>query len=96
MTELLDMTQLLDMVAIMLTGAALVAAAVVLASTRQLACALPVLLEFLTAAGLIRLARDPTWTSLLMAAGVIALRRLILLTLRPGVDQPRAKRVRPG
>lgn len=100
MIELLNMTELLDRVAILLTGAALVAAAVVLAATRQLACALPVLLEFLTAAGLTRLARELTWTSLLMAGGVIVLRRLILVSLGPGrsvhtADQPRAEQLRP-
>ncbi|WP_326593186.1 hypothetical protein [Streptomyces sp. NBC_01294] len=34
--------------------------------------ALPVLLEFLTAAALIRLAADPSWGTILLAAGLVA------------------------
>lgn len=76
------MTGLLNMAALLVTGAALVAAAVVLTATRRPTSALPVLLEFLTAAGLIRLAAEPTWTSLLMAAALVALRGLIAVGLR--------------
>lgn len=77
------MTDLLGMAALLVTAGGLAVAAVVLTSTRRLSIALPVLLEFLTAAGLIRLAAQPTWTSLLMAGGIVALRRLILLGLHP-------------
>lgn len=77
------MTELLDLAALLVTGTALAVGAVALAVTRRLGLALPVLLEFLTAAGLIRLAAEPTWTSLFMAAGIVALRRLIVVGLGP-------------
>lgn len=84
------MTELLELAALLVTGAALTVAAVV-PTTRRPAIALPVLLEFLTAAGLIRLAAQPTWTRLFVAAGVVALRRLVVVGLEPagrGRDRP--------
>jgi uncharacterized membrane protein len=84
-------TELLELAALLVTGAALTVAAVVLVTTRRPAIALPVLLEFLTAAGLIRLAAQPTWTRLFVAAGVVALRRLVVVGLEPagrGRDRP--------
>ncbi len=65
------------------------AAAAVLASTRQPREALAVLLEFLTAAGLLRLAGTPSWSSLLTAAVIIALRRLISAGLNPPAEHGR-------
>jgi hypothetical protein len=63
---------------------ALVAGAVTLAATRRPALALGVLLDLLLAAGLLRLAAEPTWTSLATAAAVVLLRRLIGVGLRAG------------
>ncbi|SNS76445.1 Protein of unknown function [Geodermatophilus saharensis] len=65
-------------------GLALVAGAVTLASTRRPALALGVFLDLLLAAGLLRLAAEPTWTSLGTAAAVVLLRRLIGVGLRAG------------
>ena len=63
----------------------LVSAGAVLARTWQLRQALPVLLEFLLAAGLLRLAHDATWRALATAAAVVALRKLVVTYgLRPG------------
>lgn len=76
------MTDLLNMASLLVTAAAVIAATVVLATTRLLALALPVFLEFVTAAGLIRLAAEPTWMSLLMAASIVAVRRFIVAGLR--------------
>jgi hypothetical protein len=73
---------LLDLAALLVTGAALLAAAVVLATTRQVRQALPVLLDLLTAAGLLRLAGTPSWTALLVTATIIALRHLLAGALR--------------
>ncbi|MFF8973565.1 hypothetical protein [Streptomyces sp. NPDC014995] len=44
--------------------------------SRQISQALPVLLDFLTGAGLIRLAADVPWNSILVAAAVIAVREV--------------------
>lgn len=82
------MTGVLEQVAGLLAGgiaaAALLAGAIALASTRRPAVALPVLLDLLLAAGLVRLAGDPGWAALLTAAAVVALRRLIGAGLRAG------------
>lgn len=77
------MTALLDTAALVATAAALVAAAAALFATRRPRAALPVLLDLLTAAGLLRLAAEPEWHRLLSAAAVIGLRHLILVGLRP-------------
>lgn len=60
----------------------LASATAVLAATRRGQLSLQVLLEFLLAAGLLRLADDPTPQQLVVAAGVLALRRLLAYDLR--------------
>ncbi|SFP69693.1 Protein of unknown function [Geodermatophilus dictyosporus] len=70
--------------ALLVSGLALLAGAVALVATRRPALALGVLLDLLLAAGLLRLAAEPTWTSIATAAAVVALRRLIGAGLRAG------------
>lgn len=66
------------------TVSALVAAGAVLARTRSPAQALPVLLELLLAAGLLRLTADASWRALATAAIVVALRTVVVrFGLRP-------------
>ncbi|CAL9596441.1 MULTISPECIES: hypothetical protein [unclassified Streptomyces] len=67
----------LQAAAVLVTGAGLAAAAAAYRITRDVRRALSVLLDFLTAAGLLRLAGEPAWDGILTAAAVIALRRLI-------------------
>ena len=81
MTGLGELPGLLAMV---VTVLALVAGTVTLVSTRRPALALGVLLEMLLAAGLLRLAAEPTWTALGTAAAIVLLRRLIGAGLRAG------------
>jgi hypothetical protein len=71
--------------ALLVVAAAIVAGGVVLLRTRSLRQALPVLLDLLTAAGLLRLAATPTWTSLAVTATVIALRRLVSAGVRTAI-----------
>jgi hypothetical protein len=71
-------------VALGITAAGLLAAAVVLTATRRPAFALTVLLDFLLAAGLLRLTGQPGWTALATAAAVVAVRRLVGIGLRAG------------
>ncbi len=59
-------------------------AALVLLRGRALRPALEVLLEFLLAAGLLRLADEPGWRQLVTAAAVVALRRVVSFGLRQG------------
>ncbi len=76
--------------ALAVTALGLVAAAVVLAATRHPLSALTVLLDFLLAAGLLRLSGDPGWPALGTAAAVVLLRRLLGAGLRAGRRPARA------
>ncbi len=84
------------LLALGISGLALAAGAVALAATRRPALALAVFLDLLLAAGLLRLAAEPTWTSLGTAAAVVALRRLIGAGLRAGGRAWSAPAVAPG
>jgi hypothetical protein len=64
--------------------AGLGAGAVVLLATRQAMAAVGALLDLLLAAGLLRLAGDPSWTAVSTAAAIVLLRRLIGVGLRAG------------
>ena len=78
------MTVLLDALALLLTVAALTCGAVVLASTHRWAAALAVFLDLLTAAGLLRLAGEPSYRRALTAALLLLIRRVVGLGLRQG------------
>jgi hypothetical protein len=71
-----------DTVALGVTAAGLVAAAATLGATGRLRLAVKVLLDFLLAAGLLRLSGQPGWTALATAAAVVAVRQLVGLGLR--------------
>jgi len=62
--------------ALVVTVAGLVAAAVALAVTRRAMPAMALLLDFLTAAALLRLAAPPSWRALGAATLVIVIRQL--------------------
>lgn len=85
------MTELAGTAALVCSLLGLVAAAAVLARTRSLGQALPVLLEFFLAAGLLRLTSDAPWRAIVTAAVVVALRRLVVAYgLRPARAHRRA------
>jgi hypothetical protein len=69
-------------VALLVTAAGLVAAALALARTRQIPWAIAILLDFFTAAGLLRLVGPPTWSSLATVALTISVRQVASLGLR--------------
>lgn len=78
------MTGLTGAAALVCTVLALVSAGAVLARTRSLPQALPVLLELFLAAGLLRLAHDPSWRAIAGAAALVLLRKLVVAYgLRP-------------
>lgn len=66
----------------LVTAAAVAMGAAVLVRTRQLSAALPVLLDLLLAAGLLRLTGEQSWSSLGAAAAIIAIRKLALAGVR--------------
>ena len=70
--------------ALLVTAAALAAGLVALLATRRPAAALPVFLDLLVAAGLLRLVGEPSWQALATAAAILVLRRLIGFGLRTG------------
>ncbi|NYG55364.1 hypothetical protein [Nocardioides perillae] len=76
------MTALLAGLAVLVTGAAVVVAALVYAVTRAWSPAVPVLLELLLAAGLLRLAADPDWRAVAAAAVLVLVRRGVTLVER--------------
>ena len=76
------MSTALQTAALLCTALGLVSALGVLLAARAPRLALKVLLEFLLAAGLLRLADEPGWRQLLTAALTVALRRLLGYGLR--------------
>ena len=70
--------------ALLCSAAAIVASLVALVATRQPQLALSTFLDFLLAAGLLRLAGYLTWQSLATVAAVVVIRRLVSSSLRRG------------
>jgi hypothetical protein len=75
---------LISWIALGVTVAGLVAAAVTLVATRRPLFAVQVLLDFLLAAGLLRLTGHPDWTVLGGTAAIVALRQVVGFGLRAG------------
>ena len=84
------MTAVIHAAALFTTAAGLVVAAVALATTRRIPLSLALLLDFFTAASLLRLAGPPTWSILGTAALTIVIRQLASRGLRAaqGSGQP--------
>jgi Protein of unknown function (DUF1622) len=76
------MTQVLLTAATVVAGAAVVVATLVLLTTRRMSVALPIALELLLAAGLLRLAVAETWTAILTAAVIVAIRQFVVASFR--------------
>lgn len=76
------MTQLLQQAALLTTLLGVAAAAVVGLRLRRVPPTLAVFADYLLAAGLIRLAGQPSWTSLVIVATTAAVRMLLNAGLR--------------
>ncbi|MGK5519462.1 hypothetical protein ACSNN9_08905 [Micromonospora sp. URMC 107] len=72
------------------TALAALAGLAVLLGAGSWRCAMRVLLDLLTAAGLLRLAGDQGWTDLAAAAAIVLLRRLLWAALTAGGPPARA------
>lgn len=70
-------SDLIQAAALVCTLLGLLSAAAVLVRSRDGRLCLKVLLDFLASAGLLRLADDPTWRTILTAVTVIAIRKLV-------------------
>lgn len=75
------MTTTLTVAAWLLAAVAVVLFAVAFTVTRRLRDCLAVGLDFLLAAGLLRLASVETWTAIASAAAIVAVRKLVMLSL---------------
>jgi hypothetical protein len=73
----------LEVAALLCTALALVCGLAALARTRDAGVALHVVLELLLAAGLLRLTGDPSWRQIVVAAVLVALRRVLSSALPP-------------
>ena len=76
------MTALLTNAALLVTAAALLSAVAALLATRSMVVALPVLLDLLLAASLLRLTLHPTGTQLAATALLVLVKRLASSGLR--------------
>jgi uncharacterized protein YjeT (DUF2065 family) len=76
------MTAIAQETALFVTAAGIVVAFLALAKTHQIALSLAVLLDFLTAAGLLRLVGPTTWQQLATVALTITVRQLASRGLR--------------
>ena len=72
--------------------AGLALSALTLLSTRRLSAALPVLLDLLLAAGLLRLSATASWQAIASAAAIVVIRKLATL----GITAARRARTQPG
>ncbi|SCE95050.1 hypothetical protein [Micromonospora mirobrigensis] len=80
------------MIAALVAAAGLVSGLAVLIGTGSWRTALRVLLDLLTAAGLLRLGVDQGWTELAGAAAIIGLRRVLWSVLAAGPRAPLFRR----
>ncbi|MEV4756120.1 hypothetical protein AB0J86_13550 [Micromonospora sp. NPDC049559] len=87
----------MNALATLLTAAGLAAAGIVLVATGSWRAAIRILLDLLTAAGLIRLAGARDWPALAGAAAIVVLRQLLSATLLgPGAPRFRVPGRRHG
>ena len=73
----IDVAGVAEDAALLLTAAGVVVAALVWLTTRAWHPTVPVLLDFLLAAGLLRLSADDTWHAIVAAAAIVAVRALV-------------------
>lgn len=66
----------IEAAALLVTAVGVVTFLAAYATTRSIRSALPMLLDFFMAAGLIRLAGDPSWSSILLTVAIIAVRKV--------------------
>lgn len=81
------MSDALQTIAVACAALGIVSATAVLARGHDIVGAVKVLLDFLLAAGLLRLADDPRWQQIAAAAAIVTVRRLLsagLATTAPG------------
>ena len=76
------MSMLITQVALVIAAAGVVLAGAVLVRTRQLTSALPVLLDLLLAAGVLRLSAAAPWQTIMVTAVVVVLRKAASGSLR--------------
>ncbi|MEV7323936.1 hypothetical protein [Streptomyces sp. NPDC093970] len=81
------MTWLMTQAAVLVTAFGLVGAGCVGLRLRRVRASVAVLTDFLVAAGLVRLAGHPSWTSLATASAVLVVRLMVGSGLRAGPER---------
>jgi hypothetical protein len=66
----------IETAALLITALGVVSFLTAYATVRSIRCALPLLLDFLMAAGLIRLAGDLSWSSILLTVAIVVVRKI--------------------
>lgn len=89
-----DLASLTESAATVLTGAAVVIAIAVWLTTRAWQPAMPVLLELLLAAGLLRLSATDSWNTIAAAAAIVAIRTVIRTGVRTGIHSETGPAIR--
>ena len=79
------MTTLVQQAALVLTAVGLLLGGATSVATRQPLAGLPLLLEFLLAAGLLRLAVLNTWAAIATVAAIVVVRKVSTLGIRVAV-----------
>lgn len=70
------MNAVIEAAALLMTAVGVLSFLAAYAATRRMRYALPLLLDFLMAAGLLRLAGDQSWSSILLTVAIIAVRKV--------------------
>ncbi len=78
------MTAVVAAVVPLVVAAALVLSALALVVTRRVGVALPILLDLLLAAGLLRLSATGSWQAIASAAAIVVVRKLATLGIAAG------------
>ncbi len=76
------MTPLLQQAALVLTAVGVLLGLATSAATRQFRAGLPLLLDFLLAAGLLRLALLDSWVAIATVAAIVAIRKVTTAGIR--------------
>jgi hypothetical protein len=83
------MTAVLGQVSLFLVAAGIVVAGLVLLTSRSVAVALPIMLDILLAAGLLRLSATATWTAIMSASAIVIIRKLAVAGISKGYSARR-------
>jgi hypothetical protein len=80
--SVLHLPEVFSAASLLLAGIGILVLLIGLGMYQRLQLALPLALDFWMAAGLLKLAGFPTWTTIATVAAIVVLRKLVVLQLR--------------